>query len=66
MRTISTYWKKKHEICIFLLPTDTDLLNNTLVELFFPDIHGGIFLLELKILLMDGAFTESSLLHVNY
>ena len=51
---------------VFLLPTETDLLNNTLVELFFPDIHGRIFLLELKILLMDGAFTESSLLHVNY
>ena len=65
VRTISTYCKKKSEIYIFLLSTNTDLLYNTLVELFFSDIHGGIFLLELKILLMDGSFTESSLLHDN-
>ena len=38
------------------------LLNNAIVELFFPDINWRVLLLELEIFLVDSSFSQSSLL----
>ena len=38
------------------------LLNNAIVELFFPDINWRVLLLELEIFLVDSSLSQSSLL----